>query len=104
MTEPDWLGRGLEHIWLPYSQMITGPRARAANRTYGSRIVLADGLAVEMVSQFDIDALRAWFVDQGVFIRPLGRVIYLAPADTINEDDLGRLTNAVRKAVGTLLV
>lgn len=64
--------------------------------------VLGSVAAVEMTNAFDIDALRDWFVGEGVFVRPLGRVIYLAPAYTIGREDLARLTAAVARAVGTL--
>jgi adenosylmethionine-8-amino-7-oxononanoate aminotransferase len=66
--------------------------------------VLGSVGAVEMADAFDVDRLRAWFIERGVFIRPLGRVIYLSPAYTIADDDLARLTAAVRKAVGALPV
>jgi adenosylmethionine-8-amino-7-oxononanoate aminotransferase len=66
--------------------------------------VLGSVGAVEMTDAFDVDRLRAWFIERGVFIRPLGRVIYLSPAYTIADDDLARLTAAVRKAVGALPV
>ncbi len=50
---------------------------------------------VEMRRIDDLDALRARFVEEGVFIRPFGNVIYLTPAFTIGEDELGSLTGAV---------
>ncbi len=58
--------------------------------------------AVEMDRDFSIDAARAWFIDQGVFVRPLGRVIYLTPAFTIAEADLDRLIGAVVDCVSWL--
>lgn len=58
--------------------------------------------AVETARAFDVEALRSWFVEQGVFIRPLGRVIYLAPAYTIDAADLAALTRAVAAAVERL--
>ena len=64
--------------------------------------VLGSVGAVEMAAAFDVNALRAWFVEHGVFIRPLGRVIYLAPAYTIGADDLDRLIAAITNAVGAL--
>jgi adenosylmethionine-8-amino-7-oxononanoate aminotransferase len=66
--------------------------------------VLGSVGAVEMTAAFDVNALRAWFVERGVFIRPLGRVIYLAPAYTIGAEDLARLTDEIRNAVGALPV
>ncbi|HWE78335.1 MAG TPA: adenosylmethionine--8-amino-7-oxononanoate transaminase [Pseudolabrys sp.] len=56
---------------------------------------------VEMQRIADLDALRARFVEEGVFIRPFGNVIYLAPAFTIAPDELDRLTSAIVKIVRT---
>ncbi|MEA2978787.1 MAG: adenosylmethionine---8-amino-7-oxononanoate aminotransferase [Alphaproteobacteria bacterium] len=55
---------------------------------------------VELDRIADIHALRARFVEQGVFIRPFGAVIYLAPAFTIESQELSRLTNAIVEVVG----
>jgi adenosylmethionine-8-amino-7-oxononanoate aminotransferase len=44
--------------------------------------------------------MRARFVEEGVFVRPFGSIIYLTPAFTIGEDELARLTAAVTKVVG----
>jgi adenosylmethionine---8-amino-7-oxononanoate aminotransferase len=40
---PSWYGAGLEHIWLPYTQMKTAAPPLPVVATRGSRIVLADG-------------------------------------------------------------
>jgi adenosylmethionine-8-amino-7-oxononanoate aminotransferase len=58
--------------------------------------------AVEMRTAFDVNALRRRFIDSGVFIRPIGKVIYLAPAYTIGAEDLAALTAAVVRAVEDL--
>jgi adenosylmethionine---8-amino-7-oxononanoate aminotransferase len=50
----------------------------------------------------DLEALRARFLEQGVFIRPIGNVIYLTPAYTISADDLNALTDAIVKTVQEL--
>ena len=50
---------------------------------------------VEMQRIDDLDALRARFIEQGVFVRPFGHVIYLTPAFTIAADELKTLTDAV---------
>ena len=52
---------------------------------------------VEMNRIADLSALRARFVEDGVFVRPLGNVIYLTPAFTISADELKTLTDAVVK-------
>jgi adenosylmethionine-8-amino-7-oxononanoate aminotransferase len=55
---------------------------------------------VEMERIDDLDRLRARFVEEGVFIRPFGNVIYLTPSFTIDTGELARLTSAVVTAVG----
>ena len=53
-AKPDWYERGFPHLWLPYTQMKTAPEPLAAARTYGSRIVLADGREL-------IDGIASWW-------------------------------------------
>jgi adenosylmethionine-8-amino-7-oxononanoate aminotransferase len=55
---------------------------------------------VELDRIADIQALRARFVELGVFIRPFGAIIYLTPAFTIESHDLSRLTAAIVEVVG----
>jgi adenosylmethionine-8-amino-7-oxononanoate aminotransferase len=55
---------------------------------------------VEMEQIGDIHALRARFVEEGVFIRPFGAIIYLTPAFTIELQELSQLTGAIIKVVG----
>jgi adenosylmethionine-8-amino-7-oxononanoate aminotransferase len=43
--------------------------------------------------------MRARFIELGVFVRPIGNVIYLTPAFTIAEDELDTLTGAIVKVV-----
>jgi adenosylmethionine-8-amino-7-oxononanoate aminotransferase len=57
---------------------------------------------VEMERIDNLDALRARFVEQGVFVRPFGNIIYLTPAFTIAGDELKTLTDAVVKVGRTL--
>jgi len=56
--------------------------------------------AVEMRDAFDIEAARAAFIANGVFIRPIEKVIYLSPAYTIASEDLTILTSAISDYVG----
>jgi adenosylmethionine-8-amino-7-oxononanoate aminotransferase len=55
---------------------------------------------VELERIDDLDALRARFVEQGVFIRPFGNVVYLTPPFTIAPDELSKLTGAIVKVIG----
>jgi adenosylmethionine-8-amino-7-oxononanoate aminotransferase len=54
---------------------------------------------VELDRIDDLDALRTQFIELGVFIRPIGNVIYLTPAFTISSDELKTLTDAIVKTV-----
>jgi adenosylmethionine-8-amino-7-oxononanoate aminotransferase len=54
---------------------------------------------VELERIEDLDGLRARFVDEGVFIRPFGSIVYLTPAFTIGEDDLATLTGSIVKVL-----
>lgn len=67
----------------------------------GVRVIGAIGV-VEMKHIADLNALRARFVEQGVFIRPFGNVIYLTPAFTIAPDELTQLTGAIAKVTRSL--
>jgi len=55
---------------------------------------------VELDKIDDLGALRARFVEEGVFIRPFGNVVYLTPSFTISSDELSALTRAIVKLVG----
>ncbi|MGE3990524.1 adenosylmethionine--8-amino-7-oxononanoate transaminase [Pseudorhodoplanes sp.] len=50
---------------------------------------------VELERIGDLNALRSAFVARGAFIRPIGNVIYLAPALTIDEEDVAFLARVI---------
>jgi adenosylmethionine-8-amino-7-oxononanoate aminotransferase len=54
---------------------------------------------VEMERSSDLDELRARFVEEGVFVRPFGNVVYLTPSFTITPDELSTLTGAIAKVI-----
>ncbi|HEY1473784.1 MAG TPA: adenosylmethionine--8-amino-7-oxononanoate transaminase [Pseudolabrys sp.] len=54
---------------------------------------------VELDAIGNLDALRARFVAEDVFVRPFGTIIYLTPAFTIAADELKTLTDAVVKVM-----
>ena len=64
------------------------------------RVMGAIGV-VELERIDDLDAMRARFIAEGVFVRPFGNIVYLTPAFTIPPDELATLTDAVVKVVGT---
>lgn len=62
------------------------------------RVLGAIGV-VELDRIDDLNALRQRFVNEGVFIRPFGSVVYLTPPFTIGTDELTSLTAAVRRVI-----
>ena len=50
---------------------------------------------VELERIQNLNALRQRFIEEGVFVRPFGSIVYLTPAFTISEADLAKLTGAV---------
>ncbi len=54
---------------------------------------------VELDRIENVNALRQRFIDEGVFIRPFGSIVYLTPAFTIGEGDLTKLTGAVTRVL-----
>jgi len=57
---------------------------------------------VELEGIGNLEALRASFVEQGVFVRPFGKIIYLTPAFTIASDELKTLTDVIVNVVRSL--
>ena len=52
-------------------------------------------IEVERIS--DLDGMKRRFVEEGVFIRPFGKIVYTTPPLVIGEEDLARLTAAMLK-------
>jgi adenosylmethionine-8-amino-7-oxononanoate aminotransferase len=59
---------------------------------------------VEFARPLDAGALSQRFVQDGVWIRPMGKVVYLTPAFVISDAELARLTSAVAAVVGSGLI
>lgn len=57
---------------------------------------------VQLVKPVDAQDAIKFFVEQGVWIRPLRDVIYLTPSLTISDDDLDKLCTAIIGYVGQL--
>ena len=56
---------------------------------------------VELDRIEDVETMRAKFIEEGVFIRPFGNIVYLTPAFTITPDELSKLTGAIAKVIGS---
>ncbi|MCI5138981.1 MAG: aminotransferase class III-fold pyridoxal phosphate-dependent enzyme [Candidatus Electrothrix sp. AR1] len=72
--------------------------AQKAESVADVRVLGAIGV-LEMQTPVDMPSLQKFFLDQGVWIRPFNKLIYLMPPYTISSEDLSRLTGAVLKAV-----
>ena len=65
------------------------------------RVLGAIGV-VELATAVDLKQVQPLFVEQGVWVRPFGRLVYLMPPFIISNTDLKVLTDAVVGVVGCL--
>jgi adenosylmethionine-8-amino-7-oxononanoate aminotransferase len=65
------------------------------------RVLGAIGV-VELDKPVELQQVQALFVEQGVWVRPFGRLVYLMPPFIISEPDLMLLTQAVVSVVGQI--
>jgi adenosylmethionine-8-amino-7-oxononanoate aminotransferase len=63
------------------------------------RVMGAIGV-VEFASAVDAGALCQRFAEEGCWIRPMGKVVYLTPPFVVSDEELAVLTGAIRKVVG----
>ena len=54
---------------------------------------------VQLAPEVDIYALRPKFIEAGVWLRPFGDIVYLAPPLVISKEELSALTGAINKIV-----
>jgi len=73
-------------------------RCRRAPGVVDVRVLGAIGV-VEFDAPVAVGDLCARFAEEGVWIRPMGKVIYLTPAFTTPDADLALLTRAVRRVL-----
>ncbi len=65
------------------------------------RVLGAIGV-VELKQAVDMKTIQPAFVDQGVWVRPFGKLVYLMPPFIISDKDLKKLTDAVRAVIYSL--
>ncbi|OQX49403.1 MAG: hypothetical protein B0D87_00550, partial [Candidatus Sedimenticola endophacoides] len=62
------------------------------------RVLGAIGV-VELRQPVDMRRIQPRFVEEGVWVRPFGRLVYLMPAFVMESDDLATLTAATCRVV-----
>jgi adenosylmethionine---8-amino-7-oxononanoate aminotransferase len=72
---------------------------RSAPGVVDVRVLGAIGV-VEFDRLVEAGPLNSRFADEGAWIRPMGKVVYLTPALTIDDGDLSDLTRALRSGIG----
>lgn len=65
------------------------------------RILGAIGV-VETVDEVDMAWIQRRFVEEGVWVRPFGRLVYIMPPFVITDEELHCLTQAVVKVIGEM--
>jgi adenosylmethionine-8-amino-7-oxononanoate aminotransferase len=54
---------------------------------------------VELHAPVDLAKVQQRFVEEGVWIRPFGRLVYLMPPFVIEKEPLRKLTEAIHRVV-----
>jgi len=65
------------------------------------RVLGAIGV-VEMNDPVDMAVVQPAFVEEGVWVRPFGKLVYVMPPYVIESGDLSQITNAIRKVVTSI--
>jgi len=88
-----WLGESLKK----FSVFSKGKNAKLADiRVLGAIAV------IECTTDVDMKTIQPAFVEQGVWIRPFGKLIYLMPPYIINQHDIEKLCNSIYEVLNNI--
>lgn len=98
LDDGDWSGQvaGIERALVDGLAGCRGLPAVADVRVLGAIGV------VELHEPVDMERVAPAFVEQGIWIRPFGRLVYTMPPYVIEADDLRRLTDGIQAVVSAL--
>ena len=69
------------------------------NKVASVRVLGAIGV-IEMVDEINVEKVQNQLLDNGVWLRPYGKLLYTMPPFTITDDELLIITNAIKVSVG----
>lgn len=81
------------------AQIQAHPKVKSIRQT-GTIFALDLDLTMERYGNLR-DRLFKFFMDRGVFLRPLGNTIYILAPYTISEDELNQVYSAIKQALDT---